>query len=68
MTIFDYSLHGHEVPEVIAQAHRAAWARIAGPGSWWTGSQRVEVARVAREARAGGQPPSWDALAGQPGL
>ena len=59
MTIFDYTLHGHEVPEAIVQAHRAAWARIAGPGSWWTGTQRVEVARLAREARLQRNDPPW---------
>jgi len=59
MTAFDYSLHGHEVSEAIVQAHRAAWARVAGPGSWWTGPQRVEMARLAREARLQRNDPPW---------
>lgn len=59
MTIFDYALHGHDVPDRIAEAHRAAWARIASPGSWWTGTQRVEVARLAREARLQRNDPPW---------
>ena len=59
MTVFDYALHGHDVPEAIAQAHRAAWARIATPGSWWTGLQRVEAARLAREARLQRNDPPW---------
>lgn len=59
MTVFDYALHGHDVPEAIVQAHRAAWARIATPGSWWTGLQRVEAARLAREARLQRNDPPW---------
>ena len=29
------------------------WARLAAPGTWWTGAERVEIAAVARAARAG---------------
>ena len=59
MPIFDYALQGHDVPDVIAEAHRAAWARMAGPGSWWTGPQRVEIGRLAREARMQRNDPPW---------
>ncbi len=59
MAVFDYATQGHAVPEAIAQAHRAAWARIAAPGSWWSGEQRIEIARLAREARLQRNDPPW---------
>jgi len=59
MTTFDYAAYGHSVPENIVQAHQAAWQRLAGPGSWWTGAQRVEMARLAREGRAQRNDPPW---------
>jgi len=34
----------------IVEAHRRAWQHIAGPGSWWTGAQRVAIAREVRAA------------------
>jgi hypothetical protein len=32
------------------------WERIAGPGSWWTGGERVAIATDARRAAAGMEP------------
>ena len=34
----------------IADAHRRAWARLAAPGAWWTGAQRVAIAAEVRQA------------------
>ena len=59
MPSFDYALSPVEVSPEICAAHRAAWSRIASPGSWWTGAQRVEAARLARVARAGRNDPPW---------
>jgi len=59
MQTFDYALHGHDVPDAIVEAHQAAWLRMAGPGSWWTGTQRVEMGRLAREARMQRNDPPW---------
>jgi hypothetical protein len=30
----------------LAEAYRLAWEHVANPGSWWTGAQRVELART----------------------
>lgn len=58
MKPFDYAGWGHSVSEDIVRAQRAVWQRLAGPGSWWTGAQRVEMARLSRQARAlRGAPP-----------
>lgn len=59
MPTFDYAVHGHSVPENIVDAHRAAWRRLASPGSWWTGRQRIEMARLAREGLAQRNDPTW---------
>ena len=59
MTRFDYAASGISVAGVISDAHRAAWERIASPGSWWSGAQRVEAARLARDARGKRNLPPW---------
>lgn len=44
----------------LADAHRAAWDHLAGPGAWWTAEQRAELARTAADALAGPTPlPPW---------
>ena len=43
----------------VAQARHAAWERLSGPGSWWTGAQRIALARLAREARNQRQDAPW---------
>jgi len=44
----------------LAEAHRLAWEHLAGPGSWWTGAQRVELACTALLAITDREPlPPW---------
>lgn len=38
------------IREDLVEAHREAWDRIANPGTWWTGSQRIAIAAEARAA------------------
>jgi hypothetical protein len=47
---FDYSHYAHPVRDDIPEAHRRAWARLAAPGSWWTGAERVALAAETRAA------------------
>ncbi|MDG2333007.1 MAG: hypothetical protein P8Q97_02165 [Myxococcota bacterium] len=63
MNSFLYASSPHAVPEEIADAHRSAWHRIASPGSWWTGTQRVEAARLARDVRSRRSLPPWQRTA-----
>ncbi len=35
----------------IGEAHSEYWRRLAGPGTWWTGAERVAIAAEARAAR-----------------
>ncbi len=38
------------VRDDILAAHRSAWRRLAQPGTWWTGSERVAMATEVRNA------------------
>lgn len=54
----------------LLDATRDVLQRIAAPGSWWSGAQRLAVARVARRARAQRATPLWlrDAVADEEAL
>ena len=56
---FDYASSPHPVRSEIASAHVAFWDRLADPGSWWTGEQRVAIAKEARSARPLRSEPPW---------
>jgi len=48
------------VREDLAEAHRLAWEHLAGPGSWWSGAARVELAATALLAIMDADPlPPW---------
>ena len=36
----------------IADAYRAYWQKLAAPGTWWRGEQRIAIARECRNALA----------------
>ena len=42
---------GLSIRSDIPAAHRAVWQRLAGPGTWWTGAERVAIADEVRRAR-----------------
>lgn len=51
------------VRDDLAEAHELAWSHIARPGSWWTGAQRVELARTVLLAISDDDPlPPWAAV------
>ena len=39
------------VRQGFAKSHQRFWDRLAAPGTWWTGAERVDIAREARAAR-----------------
>lgn len=49
---FDYGGCGLPIAEAVVAAHRTFWERLAGPGTWWTGPERVAIAGAVREAEA----------------
>jgi len=51
MPAFDYSASPIPIRADLPAAHRRAWERLAVAGCWWTGEQRVAIARQVRLAR-----------------
>ena len=50
MSAFDYTQAPYPIRPDIAAAHNAFWTRLAQPGSWWTGAERVAIAAETRAA------------------
>jgi hypothetical protein len=50
VSTFDYQDSPYPVREDIPEAYRAYWQRLAEPGSWWTGAERVAIAGEVRRA------------------
>lgn len=50
MQPFSYPQSPYAIREDLGQAYREFWARMAKPGSWWTGAQRVAIAQESRNA------------------
>ena len=48
---FEYAGIDLPIRETTISSHRMSWEVIASPGRWWTGAERVEIARVGRAAR-----------------
>ena len=71
MSSFAYADAPVAIRDDIPVAHRRAWERLAAPGTWWTGAERVAIAAEVRNAqqcalcRARKQALSPSAVAGQ---
>ena len=50
MQMLSYQLTEGPVREDFAAAHSRFWKRLAAPGAWWTGAERVAIAAEARHA------------------
>ncbi len=50
MQKLSYQLPEIPVREDFAEAHSRFWQRLAAPGAWWTGAERVSIAAEARHA------------------
>ena len=50
MPAFDYTISAVPIRPDIPAAHRAFWHRLAGPGSWFSGAERVAIAAESRRA------------------
>lgn len=48
---FEYDGVGLPIREKTISSQRMSWELIAAPGRWWTGAERVEIARIGRAAR-----------------
>ena len=49
---FDYAGCEWPISERVRAAHRRSWERLAAPGFWWTGAERVAIAAECRRAAA----------------
>jgi len=48
---FDYTREAEDpIREDLVRTHRRAWERLADPGTWWNGRERVAIAAEARAA------------------
>lgn len=50
MTDSLYAAAGYDIRPDLESAHRATWQRLAGAGTWWTGSERLAIAAETRRA------------------
>lgn len=53
--MFDFASSPLPVDDDRAEAFRHVWRRLAEPGTWWTGAERVSIASVARAAYESGE-------------
>ena len=49
---FEYAGCEWPIAERMRAAHRRSWERLAAPGFWWTGAERVAIAAETRRAAA----------------
>ena len=49
---FEYANCEWAISERVREAHRRSWDRLAAPGFWWTGAERVAIAAECRRAAA----------------
>jgi hypothetical protein len=52
MAAFEYAGLALPIPAALRAAHQRAWDRLAAPGTWWSGAERVAIAAEVRAARA----------------
>ncbi|MBT8193034.1 MAG: hypothetical protein KJP22_06515 [Acidimicrobiia bacterium] len=53
--MFDFAAAPVAVRSDIQRGFRREWDRLSMAGTWWTGRERVDIARAARRARFGGE-------------
>ena len=47
---FDYKNIDYPIRDDLIKAYREAWRRLARPGSWWTGAERITIAAETKNA------------------
>ena len=50
MTTISYAAASTPVRADLVEAHQQLWQKLAEPGTWWTGAERVAIAAEVREA------------------
>lgn len=67
LALFQFEGVSLPIREDLRSAFRREWARLALPGTWWSGEERVGIAAEVRRA-ACGQPRGGDDLLGGPAV
>jgi len=49
--VFNDETFDHSVPDDILDAFNACWERLAEPGEWWTGKERLSILEAVRKSR-----------------
>jgi hypothetical protein len=52
MQYFKYNKAPYPIRNDIRAAYQAYWQKLAAPGNWWTGAERIAIARESRNALA----------------
>lgn len=52
MNHFDYASVEYDIRPDLPEAYRKVWEKIASPGNWWRGADRVAIAAEVRAAQA----------------
>ena len=50
MKFFEYHNSQFQIPIEIRVAHKNYWRKLAKPGSWWSGAERILIAEASRGA------------------
>ena len=50
MEFFEYDNSQFYIPEEIRIAYKNYWRKLAKPGSWWNGAERISIAEASRGA------------------
>ena len=50
MPAFSFTDSPYTIRDSLTEAYREFWARLAKPGSWWSGAERVAIAQESRNA------------------
>jgi len=58
--MFEFAAPELPIRDDLTEAFRHVWTRLAAPGTWWTGPERVAIAAVARAAYASDDIPPVD--------
>ena len=55
---------GLEIRADLTAAHAHVWEKLAAPGTWWNGAERLAIAKIVSAAIADGNPvPPWESSA-----
>ena len=61
--LFNSETFDHDIPDALLDAFNACWERMAEPGEWWTGKERIAILEEVRKDRDEGHPKVRSSLA-----